>query len=104
MHERLRAAALVAFLSCAALARAQQHVTSGPELDYQPSVIQSTDDDARIVVFERLDSNLIGDLWLTRSTDGGASWTDPVAIIATAATRYPSAFIVKSRPPRVEWM
>ena len=44
MHERLRAAALVAFLSGAALARAEQHVTSGPELDYQPSVIQSTAD------------------------------------------------------------
>ena len=102
MHERLRAAALVAFLSCAALARAEQHVTSGPELDYQPSVIQSTDDDARIVVFERLDSNtLIGDLWLTRSTDGGASWTDPVAIIATAANeRHPA--LVQTGPAQYE--
>ena len=55
-------------------------------------MIQSTDDDARIVVFERLDSNsLIGDLWITRSTDGGASWSDPVAIIATAANeRHPA--------------
>jgi hypothetical protein len=92
MHERFSAAALVAILSCATPAHAEQHVTSGPELDYQPSVIQSTDDGARIVVFERLDSNtLIGDLWLTRSTDGGASWTDPVAIIATAANeRHPA--------------
>lgn len=92
MHDRLRAAALAAFLGCAPLAQAQQHVTTGPELDYQPSVIQSTDDGARIVVFERLDPNsLVGDLWLTRSTDGGASWTDPVAIIATAANeRHPA--------------
>lgn len=92
MHDRLRAAALAAALCGATVVQAQQHVTTGPELDYQPSVIQSTDDDARIVVFERLDSNtLIGDLWLTRSTDGGASWTDPVAIIATAANeRHPA--------------
>lgn len=92
MHDRSRAAALAAFLCCAAVAQAQQHVTTGPELDYQPSVIQSTDDDARIVVFERLDPDtLVGDLWLTRSTDGGASWTDPVAIIATAANeRHPA--------------
>lgn len=92
MHERVRAAALAASLSCAALARAEQHVTSGPEMDYQPSVIESTDDGARIVVFERLDpDSLIGDLWLTRSTDGGDTWTDPVAIIATAANeRHPA--------------
>ena len=31
------------------------NVTSGPELDYQAAVIRSTGDDARIVVFERLD-------------------------------------------------
>ena len=42
MHDRLRAAALAAFLCCATFAHAQQQVTSGPELDYQPSVIQST--------------------------------------------------------------
>ena len=42
MHDRSRAAALAAFLCCAAVAQAQQHVTTGPELDYQPSVIQST--------------------------------------------------------------
>ncbi|HEX5123343.1 MAG TPA: sialidase family protein [Rhodanobacteraceae bacterium] len=92
MHDRLSAAALAAFLCCAPLARAQQHVTTGPEYDDQPSVIQSTDDGARIVVFERLDSNTLdGDLWLTRSTDGGASWTDPVAIIATVANeRHPA--------------
>jgi hypothetical protein len=102
MHDRLRAAALAAFLCCAPLARAQQHVTTGPELDYQPAVIQSTDDGARIVVFERLDPNsLDGDLWLTRSTDGGASWTDPVAIIATAANeRHPA--LVQTGPAQYE--
>ena len=102
MHDRLSAAALAAFLCCAWPAQAQQHVTTGPELDYQPSVIQSTDDDARIVVFERLDANTLdGDLWLTRSTDGGASWSDPVAIIATAANeRHPA--LVQTGPAQYE--
>jgi len=102
MHDRLRAAALAAFLGCASLANAQQHVTTGPELDYQPAVIQSTDDDARIVVFERLDPNTLdGDLWLTRSTDDGVSWTDPVAIIATAANeRHPA--LVQTGPAQYE--
>jgi hypothetical protein len=103
MHDRLRAAALAAFLCCATFARAQQHVTTGPEYDDQPSVIQSTDDGARIVVFERLDpnNNLDGDLWLTRSTDGGATWTDPVAIIATTANeRHPA--LVQTGPAQYE--
>jgi hypothetical protein len=102
MHDRRSAAALAAFLCCASLAQAQQHVTTGPELDYQPSVIQSTDDDARIVVFERLDpDSLIGDLWITRSTDGGASWSDPAAIIATAANeRHPA--LVQTGPAQYE--
>jgi hypothetical protein len=92
MLERKRAAALAAFLLVATGVRAEQHVTTGPELDYQPSVIQSTDDGARIVVFERLDSTTLdGDLWITRSTDGGGTWSDPVSIIATAANeRHPA--------------
>jgi hypothetical protein len=64
---------------------AEQHVTSGPQLDYQPAILRSSDDGARILVFERLDpSTFYGDLWLTRSTDGGEMWTEPAPIIATA--------------------
>jgi hypothetical protein len=74
-------------------AHAAQNVTSGPQTDYQASVIRSSDDGARIVVFERLGPGpgYSGDLWLTRSTDEGASWTEPLAIIATAANeRHPA--------------
>ncbi|MEP7042494.1 MAG: sialidase family protein [Dokdonella sp.] len=69
-----------------------QPVTDGAPLDYQAAVIRSSDDGARIVVFERLDpATLYGDLWLTRSIDDGASWSTPVAIIATAANeRHPA--------------
>jgi len=88
------AGALVAGLAVLApSARADvEPVTDGVPLDYQPSVIRSTDDGARIVVFERLDpTTTYGDLWLTRSLDGGESWTPPAAIIATAANeRHPA--------------
>ena len=92
MRERSRWAAWAVLLMCAATARAEQHVTSGPELDYQPAILKSTDDGARILVFERLDpSTLFGDLWITRSTDGGDTWTEPTAIIATSANeRHPA--------------
>lgn len=80
-----------AFL-CAAAAHAAESVTSGDEIDYMPSVIRSSDDGARIVVFERLSaSTFSGDLLLTRSTDGGATWSTPVPIIASSASeRHPS--------------
>lgn len=66
-------------------------VTTGSGNDYQPSVIRSSDDDARIVVFERLDAGLSGDLWLTRSLDDGATWSTPSAIIASSANeRHPA--------------
>jgi len=71
---------------------AAEPVTGGDQIDYMPSVIRSSDDGARIVVFERLDpSTFNGDLWITRSTDGGTSWSTPSAIIATAANeRHPA--------------
>lgn len=71
---------------------AVEPVTSGPQIDYQAAVIRSGDDGARIVVFERLDpSTFSGDLWITRSSDGGASWSAPSAIIASAANeRHPA--------------
>ena len=76
----------------AATAGAAEPVTSGNGIDYMPSVIRSSDDGARIVVFERLDpTTFAGDLLLTRSTDDGASWSPPAAIIATGASeRHPS--------------
>lgn len=82
-------AVLVAFASDAL---AVDSVTHGKELDYQPAVIQSSDDGARIVVFERLDTTTLhGDLWLTRSQDGGTTWSSPVAIVASAANeRHPA--------------
>jgi len=82
-----------AFLSATiATTSAAEQVTSGDEIDYMPSVIRSSDDGARIVVFERLNaSTFAGDLLLTRSTDGGANWTTPVPIVASAASeRHPS--------------
>ena len=92
MHERACAAVLAVFLSCASAARAEQHVTSGPALDYQPAILKSSNDGARMLVFERLDpSTLFGDLWITRSTDGGDTWSEPAAIIATGANeRHPA--------------
>lgn len=68
---------------------AVENVTSGPETDYQASVIRSSDDGARIVVFERIETG--GDLWITRSIDDGASWSEPVAVIATGVLeRHPA--------------
>lgn len=93
IHVRLLAVTVV--LLAAHTAAAVENVTSGPETDYQASVIRSSDDGARIVVFERLDvsnpSNILGDLMLTRSTDDGATWSDPVPVIATGANeRHPA--------------
>jgi hypothetical protein len=74
-----------------AFAQAADPVTGGDAIDYMPSVIRR-DDGARIVVFERLDrATLAGDLLLTRSTDGGLSWTPPVAVADSGASeRHPS--------------
>ena len=91
MRERSFAAALAVSLACVAVARAEQHVTGGPDIDYQPAILKSSDG-ARIVVFERLDpATLFGDLWITRSIDGGDTWSEPAAIIATSANeRHPA--------------
>ncbi|HEU4662477.1 MAG TPA: sialidase family protein [Dokdonella sp.] len=89
---KLRALLPGTFLFASVVANAAEPVTGGDEIDYMPSVIRSSDDDARIVVFERLDASTFnGDLWITRSTDGGASWSTPSAVVATAANeRHPS--------------
>jgi hypothetical protein len=101
MCERVHVAVLafVGFIAVSCL-HAEQHVTSGPELDYQAAILRSSDDGARIVVFERLDpSTVYGDLWLTRSTDGGETWTEPAPIVATADNeRHPA--LVQTGPSR----
>jgi hypothetical protein len=82
----------VIVLAFIGVAKAAEPVTGGDEIDYMPSVIRSSDDGARIVVFERLNaSTFAGVLLLTRSTDGGANWTIPLPVIASAASeRHPS--------------
>jgi hypothetical protein len=91
MRERSLAVALAAMLPC--VASAEQHVTTGPELDYQPAILQSADDGTRMLVFERLDdSTLEGDLWLTRSSDG-ETWSEPVPIIGTDADERSPALV-----------
>jgi hypothetical protein len=82
---RSRAAVLAAGFVAVPCLHGEQHVTSGPELDYQPAILRSSDDGTRMLVFERLDpSTLFGDLWLTRSSDGGETWTSPAPIVASA--------------------
>lgn len=89
IHARLLLLAMM--VSCATHTFAVENVTSGPQTDYQASVIRSSDDGARIVVFERLDGSLSGDLLLTRSTDEGVSWSEPVPAIASGASeRHPA--------------
>jgi hypothetical protein len=91
IRDRMCAWLCAAVLACGG-AHAMENITSGSALDYQPAVLRSSDDGARIVVFERLDAaTLSGDLWITRSTDEGVSWSTPSAIIATAANeRHPA--------------
>lgn len=95
MRRRGWTAACLAAASMAATAT--EPVTQGPEIDYQAAVVRA-DDGARIVVFERLaPATLSGDLWLTRSTDDGASWSAPAPIVATAANeRHPA--LLRSGP------
>jgi len=90
MLERICGGLLVMAIATAGVAA--ENVTSGSELDYQAAVIRSQDDGARIVVFERLDaSTFSGDLLLTRSSDDGATWSEPAPIIATTANeRHPA--------------
>jgi BNR repeat protein len=97
MRDRFRAILLVAMLAAAAFAHAQQQVTSGAGADYQPAILKAADG-TRVVIFERLDtSTTFGDLWITRSADGGDTWSDPVAIIATGANeRHPA--LVETSP------
>lgn len=73
-----------------AMASAQTAVTSGAGIDYQPSILRAADS-SLLLVFERLDGSFSGDLYLTRSLDDGENWSNPVAIVATAANeRHPA--------------
>lgn len=88
----LASAPLLAVLTVPAPLSAQQTVSGGPGNDYQADVAIPRDaPDSRIVVFERLDGALSGDLYVTRSSDGGATWTTPALAIGTAANeRHPA--------------
>jgi hypothetical protein len=65
---------------------------TGPEFDYQPSIAEHQN--ALVVVFERLQPPAFsGDLFLTRSLDGGTSWSAPSAIVATPASERAPALV-----------
>lgn len=88
--KKFRIAIFPCMLASAAFAQVQP-VTSGSATDYQATILQASSDAARIVVFERLDASFVGDLWLTRSTDDGQTWSVPVPIIASSANeRHPA--------------
>jgi len=67
-------------------------VTTGPQLDYQSSVIRVEATGRLLLVFERIDiSTFSGDLWVTWSDDGGHSWAVPQAILDSVRNeRHPS--------------
>lgn len=93
LHARIAGLLVLAMVTSVAVAGGSvEQVTDGLALDYQASVIRSSDDGACIVVFERLDPlTLSGDLWLTRSTDGGMNWSAPTPIVSSAANeRHPA--------------
>jgi hypothetical protein len=63
---------------------AAEPVTSGPGADYQPAILRAADG-ALLLCFERLDAQFSGDLWLTRSADGGQSWSMPAPVVNSSA-------------------
>jgi hypothetical protein len=71
---------------------AQQIVVGGTGIDYQASVaVPWKAPDRRVLAFERLDGSATGDIWLTRSEDGGDTWDTPVSIVASFANeRHPA--------------
>lgn len=77
-------------------------MTAGPGNDYQTAVVRPWGEPAaRIAVFERLDASSSGDLWVTRSDDGGETWSAPEPVQASAANeRHPS--LVQTAPDRFQ--
>lgn len=91
--ERWVIATLLWLLSKPLLAADIELVSGGAGFDYQPSVVMPWQQpEQRVLVFERLTGpGGSGDLWLTRSSDGGHSWTTPVMAVASAANeRHPA--------------
>lgn len=87
---RRRAIAAVFAALSPALASAQQVVSGGSGTDYQPSILRAADG-GLVLVFERLDTSLSGDLWVMRSGDDGATWSPPTSVIASSANeRHPA--------------
>jgi hypothetical protein len=69
-------------------------VSGGAGNDYQASVaVPWAQPDARVVVFERLGAGASGDLFVTRSDDGGGTWTAPVPVVATAGNERHAALV-----------
>lgn len=90
LRRRALAFAVAFTVLAPALTSAQQIVSGGSGTDYQPSILRAADGNLALV-FERLDANVIGDLWVTRSTDDGATWSIPTSVIATSANeRHPA--------------
>ncbi len=62
-------------------------VSGAGGFDYQADAIQPwAAPSERVVVFERL-SSFVGDLYLTRSIDSGATWSAPLPIVTGAANQ-----------------
>jgi hypothetical protein len=69
-------------------------VVGGAGNDYQASVaVPWGQPEARIVVFERLGAGASGDLFVTRSDDGGGTWSAPVPVVATAGNERHAALV-----------
>lgn len=65
-------------------------VYSGPETDYQPDILRLADGTLMMVI-ERLNASNSGNLYVTRSADGGTTWTTPALIVGTSLNeRHPA--------------
>jgi hypothetical protein len=77
-------------LGSPAIAQTSGPIYSGLHLDYQPSPLRLANGEL-LVVIERLNSQNRGDLYLTRSQDGGNVWSLPKPIVATSLNeRHPA--------------
>lgn len=67
-------------------------VASGPEMDYQSSLVRVQPAGTLMMAIERLDpATRSGDLYLATSADGGATWTVPRPVVGTAMNeRHPA--------------
>ncbi|MEW5930102.1 MAG: exo-alpha-sialidase, partial [Gemmatimonadota bacterium] len=67
-------------------------VASGPEMDYQSSLLRVKPAGTLMMAIERLDpATRSGDLYVASSLDGGATWTAPQPGVATAMNeRHPA--------------